>query len=247
MLPVSSQGLRFGLINGQSEFFLPLAQGFTERCTELGIETIHRSNLFVKDNETATIDASEHYRELLDIEFEEMIDGNGTIEGPVDAIAFEPSKEVDHVLVELVQEAYDRGIPSVTIDRDIDNSTRVAYVGTNQQFMGATMARSLRQLRPEGGVYALVNGKVERDEGFVNEISRYTDTNGKPLWKLLNYTYETREERDEKCVDYFNFRECYMEMYAEANVDAMIFMRQSKFERIAYFTRNQRVCMCIHT
>jgi hypothetical protein len=142
--------------------------------------------------------------------------------------------------LELVQAAYDMGIPSVTFDGDLNTSRRVAYVGTDQAFMGATMARTLRQLRPDGGTYALIDTKEGRNEGFIEEISRYDDTDGKPLWTMVNLT---DREKDEICQcgppdvpgRYGCIRPCIMEKYAEMNVSSMIFMKQSPM-RIPNYT-----------
>jgi hypothetical protein len=225
--------LRFALINGNSDFFAPIASGFFKRCQELGIEAVNRTNTKVRGNSTATIDATEHIEQLIDDEYEDILYG---YEGPIDGIAFEPWLEGiegrDERLVELVQEAYDRGIPSVTIDGDIENSTRVAYVGTDQEFMGATMARTGRQLVPDGGTYAIIHGKEGRDEGLMNELSRFEDENGNKLWTLVNLTFDDVEELKNYCEVTYDLRrdhrKCYMEMYAEANVTAMFFMRASK-------------------
>lgn len=216
LLAVRLQALRFGLINSGSDALAPIVPGFFQRCAELGIEPINRTNIRVKGNGTLTIDSYENFYDLL------------YNVGGVDAIAVKPSGGVDEKMREIMQEAFDMGIPSVTIDGDLENSTRVAYVGTNQGFLGETMARTLRQLVPDGGTYALVDDKEGRTEGLVREISRYNDTDGNPLWELVNITYETEEEEDIQCANYSHWRVCYMEKYAELNVTAMLFLKQSK-------------------
>jgi gamma-aminobutyric acid type B receptor len=159
-----------------------------------------------------------------------------------DGIIFKPDDGYDYVAetLELVQEAYDMGIPSVTFDEDLNISRRVAYVGTDQAFMGATMARTLRQLRPDGGTYALIDTKQGRNEGFMKELSRYKDTSGKSMWQFVNLT---DQETDEICQcgppdvsgRYGCIRPCIMEKYAEMNVSSMIFMKQSPM-RIPNYT-----------
>ena len=215
---VPSQALRFGLINTGSEALASVVPGFFQRCAELGIEAINRTNIRVSGNATLTIDSYENFYDLL------------YNVGGIDGIAFKKGggEVMAERMREIVKEAFDMGIPSVTIDGDLENSTRVAYVGTNQEFMGETMARTLRQLVPDGGTYALVDDKEGRTEGLVREISRYNDTDGNPLWTLVNFTYETDEEEEKECAEYSQTRVCYMEKYAEANVTAMLFLKQSK-------------------
>ena len=53
--------------------------------------------------------------------------------------------------------AIDAGIPVVTVDSDAPNSARLAYIGTDDFQMGKEMANILLQLRPEGGVFAIVS------------------------------------------------------------------------------------------
>jgi hypothetical protein len=64
----TANGLKFGLINGDSDFFKPIATGFFQRCEELGIDTVNRTNMVIEnDNGTSTVilRAKDNFRELL--------------------------------------------------------------------------------------------------------------------------------------------------------------------------------------
>ena len=58
--------------------------------------------------------------------------------------------------------------PIVTFDYDDPDRTnyRIAHVGTDQEILGRTLARLLRQQRPEGGTFGLVGRKEGLTEGF---------------------------------------------------------------------------------
>mmetsp|Transcript_42300 Transcript_42300/g.101851 ORF Transcript_42300/g.101851 Transcript_42300/m.101851 type:complete len:984 (+) Transcript_42300:2049-5000(+) len=66
-----------------------------------------------------------------------------------------------------------------------------SYIGTDNRFLGRTLARLLKQLRPEGGTYGLIyhNDHKERSEGFREEIQKYTGREGKPQWFEIQDRY----------------------------------------------------------
>jgi len=160
--------IRLGLINGGSEFFEPIKLGFEQKCKELGVTCFYRvSN---QTNTTCIWPRLDYVREFLyDLD--------------VDGIAMKPCLEEDDPdNIGLHEEAEAAGVPIVTFDSQLENLTHAAYVGTDQVFMGQTMARLLRQLRPEGGTYAIIGRKRDRVDAFVEEISRYNDRPDKASW-----------------------------------------------------------------
>ena len=56
----------------------------------------------------------------------------------------------------------------MTYGRDLpaEATGRLALISTDDAFMGRTVARLLRQLRPEGGTYAVIGYKQDRTEAF---------------------------------------------------------------------------------
>jgi len=81
----------------------------------------------------------------------------------------------------------ERNVSVVTFDTDAPDSLRSAHVGTDNRFLGVTLANVLRQLRPEGGTYGIVGGGnetniVDRIGAFREEIERYNGEAGKAHW-----------------------------------------------------------------
>ena len=66
-----------------------------------------------------------------------------------------------------------------------------SYVGTDNMFLGRTLARLLKQLRPEGGTYGLIyhTDHKERSEGFREEIQKFNGREGKPQWFEIQDRY----------------------------------------------------------
>lgn len=80
-----------------------------------------------------------------------------------------------------INELYDHGIPVVTLNTDIENSRRIAYVGSNYTKSGATAAGLLR-LMTHGTVHiGIITGSsdilchTERIAGFISTLKPYQD------------------------------------------------------------------------
>ena len=75
------------------------------------------------------------------------------------------NREVDGIAVSVglpdvmratLNRAVAAGIPVVTFDSDDPQSDRVAYIGTDNTFLGEQLARTLEQLHPEGGSFGVI-------------------------------------------------------------------------------------------
>lgn len=136
----------------------------------------------------------------------------------VNGVAIRPCGFDDEASKVLFDKALQEGVPMVTFDYDIPDSSRSAYVGTDNKFLGRTMARLLRQLRPEGGTFTFVGRNTKRKEGFVQEITKFNDRDDRPhwfqLWRNFSYPYE---------IDWIY----QMDTYAVLNVSAIITLLQS--------------------
>jgi DNA-binding LacI/PurR family transcriptional regulator len=90
-----------------------------------------------------------------------------------------------------IKQVVEAGIPVVTFDTDAPlNSSRTACVGTDNHFMGVTMANVLKQLRPEGGTFGIVTAQDKpnldaRLAGFMEEISRDNANDEKAHWDQI--------------------------------------------------------------
>ncbi|GLH81820.1 sugar ABC transporter substrate-binding protein [Bradyrhizobium sp. SSBR45G] len=82
------------------------------------------------------------------------------------------------------------GIPVITFDADAPGSKRLAYIGTNNKDFGLALGKQLRELRPDGGKYAMVSGGpgaknlAERVDGVREALkgSKWTEVAGSPTF-----------------------------------------------------------------
>eukprot|EP00339_Tiarina_fusa_P029647 CAMPEP_0117073674 /NCGR_PEP_ID=MMETSP0472-20121206/51879_1 /TAXON_ID=693140 ORGANISM="Tiarina fusus, Strain LIS" /NCGR_SAMPLE_ID=MMETSP0472 /ASSEMBLY_ACC=CAM_ASM_000603 /LENGTH=761 /DNA_ID=CAMNT_0004798329 /DNA_START=89 /DNA_END=2374 /DNA_ORIENTATION=+ len=91
----------------------------------------------------------------------------------VDALAI--SVKNAEAITPAIQVAIDAGIPVVTFDSDAPDSSRIAYVGTDNRFLGTTLAKVAKQISPEGGYFATLASDDspnmnERIKGFQDEM-----------------------------------------------------------------------------
>ena len=98
----------------------------------------------------------------------------------VNGIALAPYN--DETVRSCINALYEQGIPVVTLNTDIENSKRLAYVGSNYTKSGATAA-GLLQLMTHGQVnVGIVTGSpnilchTERIAGFTDTLKPYSDT-----------------------------------------------------------------------
>ena len=82
------------------------------------------------------------------------------------------------------------GIPVITFDADAPGSKRLAYIGTNNKDFGLALGKQLRELRPDGGKYAMVSGGpgaknlAERVDGVREALkgSKWVEVQGSPTF-----------------------------------------------------------------
>lgn len=211
-LPKDTPSFKLGLINGGSPFYEPLGRGFEYRCHQLGIECHVRVMRDFSSNPNG---------QTRDSLMREMLD-----DLKVDAIAVKPGS--NDAFVQMVEEAtQEHHVPVVYYDRDRPETARNAYVGTDQIAMGQTMARLLRQIRPDGGTYALVAPKDGRTDGFVQEISRYNNVTNtaQASWHEFVPDFPT----DGPAFDYIQVMERFLERAETTGVplDTFVIFRQT--------------------
>jgi ABC-type sugar transport system substrate-binding protein len=166
----------FILMNGGSEFFDPVQVGWENTCREYGTNCRY----FKAPAENCSVWVTD----LL----QEFVAQNDTIDG----IAMAPC-DIDIITPLLWFVTQEANIPIVLFDNDIPQnvSGRSAYIGTDNLFLGRTMANVLKQLRPEGGTFGILSGSNktnldERIQGFREEISRNNDQEDKAKWDELD-------------------------------------------------------------
>jgi ribose transport system substrate-binding protein len=58
----------------------------------------------------------------------------------------------------VINRATEAGIAVITFDSDAPDSTRTAYVGTDNKLFGVDLGKLLLQIKPEGGTYGMISG-----------------------------------------------------------------------------------------
>lgn len=108
---------------------------------------------------------------------EQLLAIDELVEEGVDGLALTPYN--DNTIRRKINDLYDRNIPVVTLNTDIENSKRIAYVGSNYYRSGQTAAGLLR-LMTSGQVYiGIISGSrnvlchTERISGFQSIINQY--------------------------------------------------------------------------
>lgn len=97
----------------------------------------------------------------------------------VNGIALAPHND-DRIRVR-INELYEQGIPVVTLNTDIENSKRIAYVGSNYSKSGATAAGLLRLMTHDTVHIGIITGSsdilchTERIAGFTDTLKPYQD------------------------------------------------------------------------
>lgn len=98
----------------------------------------------------------------------------------VNGIALAPYN--DERVREKINELFERGIPTITLNTDIENSMRIAYVGSNYTKSGATAAGLLRLMTHNQVNVGIITGSsnilchTERIAGFTETLRPYRDT-----------------------------------------------------------------------
>lgn len=60
--------------------------------------------------------------------------------------------------IPVINKGIAEGKPILTFDSDAPDSNRLAYIGTDNYFMGRGLAKLLKETRPEGGRFGMVSG-----------------------------------------------------------------------------------------
>lgn len=165
-LPSSITSFRFGLSvkTADNEFFRLSEQGCLDYVTK-----------FLNDNNTSTCvyfgpvstpenwnpdpDGSIQARQIRDMLMNDTM--------PLDALAISVRNAT--ALHNIIR---DSSIPIITFDSDAADSDRTSYIGTDNTFLGESMAKVAIQIQPTGGKYAVMIANespnmVQRAEGFI--------------------------------------------------------------------------------
>mmetsp|Transcript_38979 Transcript_38979/g.94249 ORF Transcript_38979/g.94249 Transcript_38979/m.94249 type:complete len:675 (+) Transcript_38979:2169-4193(+) len=179
---------RLAIITGSGEWSIPVQSGWYDECQRLDVSCRHYKDLHLETDDFNLTDAydvgDKHY--CLTILKHLIREGN------FDAIAARCPYRQD--MPPIFEEAKEKGIPIAVFSGPHEGlGPYNTYVGTSHEHMGRTVARLLKQLRPEGGTYlATYNDgtSAARFHGFKEEIEKDNNRNDKPHWTEapINYT-----------------------------------------------------------
>lgn len=138
------------------EYFTDHRIGFLKACQELGVEYEYLAPM---ENDIETM------KQYFEYAIKEEVKG---------IVVFGASDE----LGKMIDKAWDAGIPSVTIDGDIKDSKRIAFVGTGSESAGERGARiALRELGSKGNIAILTELDMElhkeRTAGMMKVFDEY--------------------------------------------------------------------------
>eukprot|EP00977_Amphora_coffeiformis_P009575 scaffold2205_cov167-Amphora_coffeaeformis.AAC.1 len=177
--------ISLALLVGSSDFFFPIIRGFNESCQEKQEDLQRMPN---GNNKLSC-----HIHEFVGTCQERLLDLQSLVgdylPSGLSGLAMNTGcKEPEFVdYMRSLTTSSVSPLSLVTYQKDLPRETgRVAYVGTDGEQMGRTLARLLRQLHPEGGTCAVVAPRREdTTNAFLAEIFKYNHLPGRPHWHLV--------------------------------------------------------------
>lgn len=190
---------RLLMMNGREPFHDMIWEGFVNECQEMSLKyNVNITCDHIVENYTWFEDVmnynySYHVKPCvpqLRLVLEEQLDNNSIIHPPYDGMAvkcnLDRNRHHENGL-QLFDEIQEAGIPIITFDGPHPDVAYHGWVGTDNEEMGRSMARLLRQLRPEvqtGNFVVTYNGPTAktRAEAFRQEITKHNMRPDKPHW-----------------------------------------------------------------
>lgn len=140
----------------------------------------------------------------------------------VDGLAI--SVKNSDLMVPIIDEA-SKTIPVLTFDSDAPESSRISYIGTDNYFMGQTLANVAKQVTPTGGTFVVISPDdsspniVDRGQGFRDEME---EPSSQGTWtELVGSPVVYNRDLDNA----FSL----MEVYAQQNPTVMVFTSGGPF------------------
>jgi hypothetical protein len=179
--PAKMKNLTFLLLRGVSNFADPIEQGFLDSCQEVKDQRQNQQiiNCHVETFSTPSNSANCAVERLQQVK-------SIVQELQVTAMAFNnPTSCLNEDFISYLRNFVDSGKGLATYGKDLPAETQIGrftFIGSDDDFMGRTVARLVRQLRPEGGTYATVGYKQGRNEAFHSELQKYNHIPGRAHW-----------------------------------------------------------------
>lgn len=175
-IPANAYRLGLAVKSYDNAFFHLAEQGCLDRAAESGHTCLYGGPRSGPNNTNPDPDGviqAELLTEMLDeVDAVAVSVRNGATIGPV----FDQARE--------------RGIPVVTFDSDAPESSRITYIGTDNYFLGESLAKVAKQIAPEGGTYGVVFGDdspnlLERVRGFKEEME-LENSKTRTVWREVD-------------------------------------------------------------
>lgn len=184
-----TMNLTFLLLRGTSNFSDPIEKGFLDTCQEKKLQLESSSSLFTanevphinchvrqfipkKDLTNCPVERLQHLKEFVH-------------ELQPTAMAINIGNCLDDDFFSYLRNFTATGNSLATYGKDLPaegQTGRFTFIGTDDAFMGRTVARLVRQLRPEGGTFATVGYKKGRNEAFQAELQKHNHLLGRAHW-----------------------------------------------------------------
>jgi hypothetical protein len=230
---------------GGSNFYQDAGTGFRQRCAELGIACQCRPAIKPEkwnppQADKSIFNGSEECVWFIRLLLDEVRRGLITVGGISAKCSYQDPA--------VFEEAAALGVPLFLMginkpyegELEYDWPQPTGFIGTDQAFLGRTMARLLQQLRPEGGTFGFVTdwksaGMMRRRLGFVREIAKQNEQDDRPHhWTEVTYPFNTSIRGFAQCP----YIECMMERLADpatgTDPNAIITLFQSPLRKAGY-------------
>jgi hypothetical protein len=235
------------LEEGGSDFYQDTGTGFRQRCKELNISCQCRP--IIKTDKMNPPQPESLFNGMADAVWEVRRVLEEHRQGRINVGGI--SAKLSYQDPEVFNEARELGVPIFLMGDNQPYPDEMEYIvpqptgfiGTDEAFVGRTMARLLQQLRPSGGTYGFVTdwtspGMRRRRLGFVEEISKDNEQENRPDWFEVDYPFNTVNvsKRFADC----DFMTCQMELLAnpatKTDPTALIILFQSPLRHSNYTT-----------
>lgn len=161
VLAAQKRKIKLGVVlfSADNPFFIDVEEGVLEKAEELAG---YNCTVIVKHITYGVEQQLQAVRELAE---------------EVSGIALAPYN--DERIRQCINELYEQGIPVVTFNTDIENSRRIAYVGSHYARSGETAAGLMHLMTQDKVRVGIVTGSpdilchTERVAGFINSLKRY--------------------------------------------------------------------------
>ena len=219
LLPLPSQCERFQanivLFVGVSDYFRPIIRGFEETCAKTNSNNDKDSS-----GGTAILSCRVH---VLSGSCDDFLAQVQQVVSDADGFALNTKCQSPEFFAAMRE--WTQTKTAVTYGKDLPakETGRLVFIGTDNSLLGQTMARLLRQLRPQGGTYATVGARPDNADAFADELQKYNSIPSRAHWHALALPEDMEPYSSGNAELYYP----ELQYYAEHNPNAIVTLMQS--------------------